>query len=112
MYKTGMHSDFIIVCGQREYRVHKTVLLAQSDVLYEMATNERFKVLHPSITYGSTTDTDFNMQECQAGRLDLAADDPDCVAAMVHWLYHLDYIPPETVADAVFHVRMAILANK
>ncbi|KAK5124251.1 hypothetical protein LTR85_001954 [Meristemomyces frigidus] len=95
LYETGENSDFIISCDGHDYKVHKAILLTQSAVLYDMATNKRFK-------------------ECQKGRLELRDDDPECVAAMIHYIYHLDYA--DKVVDGFtslsFHTRIAILADK
>lgn len=44
LYKDGTLSDFIITCKGRLFKVHKLVLSQHSDVLYQAATNDNFKV--------------------------------------------------------------------
>ena len=36
--------DFTLVCNEKEFKVHKFLLRAYSDVLYRMATSEKFVV--------------------------------------------------------------------
>lgn len=54
------------------------------------------------------------LQEGQNAKLELNHDPPECVAAMVHFLYLLDYTVPEDSGGTqlTFHVRMAVLADK
>ena len=36
--------DFTLVCNEKEFKVHKFLLRAYLDVLYRMATSEKFVV--------------------------------------------------------------------
>lgn len=40
----GAHSDFTLVAGSKEWKVHKIVLSMHSDVLYKMSISENFVV--------------------------------------------------------------------
>ncbi|KAK6388691.1 hypothetical protein LTR65_007364 [Meristemomyces frigidus] len=95
LYETEKQSDFVIACGGHEFKVHKLVLLTQSSVLYEMASNERFK-------------------ECQSARLELCDDDLECVTAMIRYIYLHNYeVPKEREKGRLsFHMRMASIADK
>ncbi|KAF2217989.1 hypothetical protein CERZMDRAFT_80621 [Cercospora zeae-maydis SCOH1-5] len=104
IHNTGAHSDFILAVGDREWKVHKMVLMMFSDVLYTMSTNEHFV-------------------ECQTGRAVLQEVEAEHVHALVHFMYHGVYTSPngETVSSSIsgisadtikFHMSMIALGGR
>jgi len=77
LLQTGKHSDFVIVCGDDTYNVHKSIVCSQCD-FFEAASK-----------FG---------KEGEEGKIDLADDEPEIVKYMVQYLYELDYhIPSENI---------------
>ncbi|KAL2158847.1 hypothetical protein VTH06DRAFT_4039 [Thermothelomyces fergusii] len=77
LYSSGEHSDLVISCQGKEYRVHKAIVCPRSD-FFSTACRSDFK-------------------EAQEGKIDLPDDDPELVRIMIYYLYHLDYSvsPPQ-----------------
>jgi hypothetical protein len=72
---TGKHSDFVIVCGDDTYNVHKSIICSQCS-FFDAAS--RFD------------------KEAEEGKIDLADDEPEIVKYFIQYLYELDYhIPSE-----------------
>ncbi|KAK3331541.1 BTB/POZ protein [Apodospora peruviana] len=70
-YSNGEYSDLVISCGEKEYRVHRILVCAQSK-FFAAACREGFK---------EAQEREINLQDC----------DPWLVHIMVHYFYHLDY---------------------
>jgi len=77
LLETGKHSDFVVVCGEDTYNVHKSIVCSQCD-FFDAASR-----------FG---------KEGEEGKIDLADDEPEIVKYMIQYLYELDYhIPSEQV---------------
>ncbi|KAI5365920.1 Putative BTB/POZ domain-containing protein [Septoria linicola] len=106
MYEEGMHTDFILAIGDKEWKLHKTVLLMHSDVLYKMSSSEAFV-------------------ESKNGRAELKDVHPQQIDSLVEFLYTGDYkFPgrpesarsrqesvPTAVSELKFHISMMALAD-
>ncbi|PIA92776.1 hypothetical protein CB0940_04164 [Cercospora beticola] len=94
---TGAHSDFVLAVGEKEWKVHKIVLMMHSDMLYKMSTNERFV-------------------ESQSGRAVLKEVEVDQIGALVEFMYHGRYCGPggrEGIVEYTkFHLSMIALADR
>ncbi|KAL9065531.1 MAG: hypothetical protein Q9161_008183 [Pseudevernia consocians] len=71
LLETGKLSDLKIVCGEKEFAVHKTIICCQSKPLMAMCTN--------------------GMKESQESVIDLTFDTEPCVSRLVDFLYRCDY---------------------
>ncbi|KAK5727354.1 hypothetical protein LTR15_003248 [Elasticomyces elasticus] len=71
IYNTTQHFDFTITCGDRKWLMHKAIVCAQSPVINAAMTGE-FKEAKDGIYHCKDKET-------------------SVVAAMLHYMYHLDY---------------------
>ncbi|KAI2643303.1 hypothetical protein GGS21DRAFT_8698 [Xylaria nigripes] len=71
LYLSEEYSDLEIVCKEKKYRVHKSIVCPRSK-FFTAACRGGFK-------------------ESQEGKIDLSADDPQAVEIMIWYFYHLDY---------------------
>ncbi|KAK0707043.1 hypothetical protein B0T26DRAFT_728927 [Lasiosphaeria miniovina] len=103
LYARGSYSDLEITCQGKSYPVHKAIVCPRSAFL-AAACSGQFK-------------------EASDGRIDLSANDPKAVGAMISYLYCLDHLnsvedpansiqAPETCPELVAHTRVYILAEK
>ncbi|PPJ54559.1 hypothetical protein CBER1_06646 [Cercospora berteroae] len=101
---SGAHGDFVLAAGDREWKVHKLVLMMHSEVLYKMSTNE-------------------HVVESKTGRADLKDVEAEQVNALVHFMYHGDYLNPDGSravlwpnsigpGEVDFHISMVALSDK
>ncbi|OQO00438.1 hypothetical protein B0A48_13787 [Cryoendolithus antarcticus] len=101
---TGNFSNLTVVCCGREWLLHRSVVCMHSTYFMKACTGM--------------------FQEAQTRRIDLGADDPDLVHAMITFLYIDDYDEPINIVkaypegavdaepDALFHLHLNVLADK
>ncbi|KAM3419962.1 hypothetical protein BST61_g3278 [Cercospora zeina] len=88
-------ADFVIVCGDKRWNVHRLVRALHSDVLCETCSN--------------------GFRESQEKMLDLSADhQPEIIEALIDYMYSFEYSVPcaHPVEMMEFNVHLAILADK
>ncbi|CAD0049178.1 unnamed protein product [Aureobasidium pullulans] len=106
MWDDRSNADFEIRCGNKKFKIHKTIIRAHSDVLAKACDNRSFEA---SPSYPSQLARGLCLYEIRkrlSGILDLKAhpyndnlnnlgdgDDPDIVEEMVHFFYHLELSP-------------------
>ncbi|KAF2431542.1 hypothetical protein EJ08DRAFT_669916 [Tothia fuscella] len=73
LLEIGKYSDLTIVCGQKEYQVHRAIICSRSG-FFDGACSNPFR-------------------EAETGIIDLSEDDPEAVDLMINYFYHLDYLP-------------------
>ncbi|KAK3646241.1 hypothetical protein LTR56_008592 [Elasticomyces elasticus] len=71
MFNTPQHADFTITCGDRKWLMNKAIVCAQSPVINAAMTGE-FKEAKDGIYHCKDKET-------------------SVIAAMLHYMYHLDY---------------------
>nr|OQO26459.1 hypothetical protein B0A51_06840 [Rachicladosporium sp. CCFEE 5018] len=101
---TGNFSDLTVVCCGREWLLHRSVICMHSTYFMKACTGM--------------------FQEAQTRRIDLSADDPALLHAMITFLYIDDYDEPINIVkaypegavnaepDALFHLHLNVLADK
>ncbi|RMY54279.1 hypothetical protein D0865_04810 [Hortaea werneckii] len=93
---SGTYSDLTLVCGGKEFCVHKIILDAQSPVFH--------KLLNGS----------FKIQETGKSRIEVH-DDPEAFEVLIHYLYNFT-LPESTSSDSrskpAFAVRLYAIADK
>jgi len=72
LLEIGKYSDLTIVCGAKEYAVHRAIICSRSG-FFDGACSNPFR-------------------EMETGRIELSDDEPDAVDHMIHYFYHLDYL--------------------
>ncbi|MCJ1245146.1 hypothetical protein MMC30_002347 [Trapelia coarctata] len=98
MLCTGMYHDFTIHCKERTWKVHRAVLCADS---------KYFEVL-----------CDGQFQEAVERTIHLHDDDPDCIGAMLQYIYYTNFTdilrPAGNDIDygAVFDAKLYATADK
>lgn len=103
-------TDFTIICGAKEHKVHRLVLSMHSDVL-SRACNGGFKVrLVPSRWYLERRTN--RPQEAQDSRLDLSEDGEACVTSLIDYVYLFEYKNDPSPSYAALEVKMAVMADK
>ncbi|KAI5365919.1 Putative BTB/POZ domain-containing protein [Septoria linicola] len=89
-------ADFVIICGERRWDVHRVILTLHSDVLSKSCSG--------------------NFKEARTKEIDLSEDHlPEHVNALVEYMYTFTYVYVDTpnFNDTIaFHINMAILADK
>ncbi|KAK5124144.1 hypothetical protein LTR85_001847 [Meristemomyces frigidus] len=94
-------TDFVIVCADRKWNVHRVVLGLHSPVLAKAITGA--------------------FRESAVREMHLAEHDPDCVDALIDYAYKLEYPLPRIGVDRdnddnlnslSLHVKVCILADK
>ncbi|WPB01380.1 uncharacterized protein RHO25_006006 [Cercospora beticola] len=87
-------TDFVIVCGEQEFEVHRLVLALHSDVLFKACTG--------------------GFKESHERKIDLTADhEPIHIAVLVEYMYTFGLCVPVGKDETLdFLVHMAILADK
>lgn len=105
-------TDFVIICGDRRWGVHRLVLALHSDVLGKACSNG-FKVNQIRIytSWASLT----ARQESREATVDLSADhQPEEIEALIEYMYTFNYSPgPLGQSELVeLHINMAVLADK
>ncbi|WPB01084.1 uncharacterized protein RHO25_005704 [Cercospora beticola] len=87
-------TDFVISCGEREWRVHKFLLRLHNGPLAAACQGD--------------------WKEAQQGRIDLSADPASAIDALVQYLYRFDYEVPATESDRELslHTQVLIAADK
>ncbi|KAI1179206.1 hypothetical protein F4777DRAFT_575237 [Nemania sp. FL0916] len=73
LYVSGQYSDLTITCHGNEYKVHKAIVCPKSGFFAGACRGQ--------------------MKEALEGIVDLPDDEPEIVDIMVHFFYHLDYLP-------------------
>lgn len=100
-YFNGQFSDFSIICGEKEYRVHRCFIAPQSRY-FERACNGMFR-------------------ESAEHKIELHGDCPELVDRMIHYFYNFDYYdcdieetkcPDNMAASAHTQVEMYCTADK
>ncbi|KAK6438240.1 hypothetical protein LTR95_005566 [Oleoguttula sp. CCFEE 5521] len=93
---SGNFSDFVIVCGEKEWNVHKAIICPHSEYFMKAC-------------YGQ-----FN--EAKRGRIDLSCDDQDALDVLITYLYtdscSKQVNDKDGLADAMLPLRVHILADK
>ncbi|KAK4550170.1 hypothetical protein LTR36_003137 [Oleoguttula mirabilis] len=96
LFVSGYFSDLVIVCGERNWKAHRSIVCTQSDFFMKACTG-KFK-------------------EATERKIDLGDDNPDAVPAMLQYLYKREYSNDDAVAAgtpvALLHVRVYNLADK
>ncbi|KAM0717580.1 hypothetical protein Q7P37_007432 [Cladosporium fusiforme] len=95
LLESGKYSDLTLKCGNRSWKVHKSVVCLRSD-FFAGACDGLFK------------------EPC-TNVIDMSDDDEHALAAMIRFMYHDTYdttvLPPDD--HAIFlHIRVFALANK
>ncbi|KAK4550259.1 hypothetical protein LTR36_003226 [Oleoguttula mirabilis] len=92
-------TDFVIICGEREWKVHRVILTLHSPVLAKAITGA--------------------FKESAERQINLSEEHPDCVDALVCYAYKLQYSLPDAGQGDVdhldslsFHVKVCVLADK
>ncbi|GIZ43067.1 hypothetical protein CKM354_000630900 [Cercospora kikuchii] len=87
-------ADFVIACGDCEWRVHKFILRLHKGPLAAACQGD--------------------WKEAQQGRIDLSAAPASAIDALVQYLYRFDYEVPESEADRELsvHTQVLIAADK
>ncbi|KAK5126241.1 hypothetical protein LTR85_010476 [Meristemomyces frigidus] len=96
LFRSGRFSDMTVDCGSRSWKLHKTIVLVQSDVF-------------ESVCEGGFMDTG-------ESRVVLHDDDESAVAAMLFYFYHSTYDAERAntlrYALLLFHVKVFHVAEK
>lgn len=107
-------SDFSIICGDRDWKVHKFMLALHSPVL-QAACTQGFKVLS---SHNDTATHAFMLtlhQEAHENKIDLSEEGPACVGAFVYYMYNLNYDAAHFADKENYlslHVQLCIIADK
>ncbi|KAF2107095.1 hypothetical protein BDV96DRAFT_673809 [Lophiotrema nucula] len=83
--KSGLHSDFEIVCGKDVYAVHKVIITALSPY------------------FDNAVKFDAAGKEKEDERIEFPEDDPLLIKALVQFMYELDYDLPPLPQAALLH---------
>lgn len=94
LWTSELYSDMIIICGQKEYKVHRAIICPRS-TFFTAAFKGQFKVSIYWEDHGSKADGE---QEATTATITLDDDDPSTVDRMLLYLYTLDY-PDADVQD-------------
>ena len=95
IFETGQHSDFVIKCGDRSWKVHQLVICSKSDY-FKKACESSFK-------------------EGAERKITLLEDNASLVDRMLSWFYGQGYYTPSdgnAAQLAVFDASMHALADK
>ncbi|KAK4549103.1 hypothetical protein LTR36_007559 [Oleoguttula mirabilis] len=96
LFRTGRYSDMTVVCGERSWELHKSVVLVQSEVFERMC--------------------DGAFREARENRVNFSDDNESAMAAMLHYFYHLNYNADTSsrlhYPDVVLHIKVNTIADK
>ncbi|KAG2169544.1 hypothetical protein VTO58DRAFT_107749 [Aureobasidium pullulans] len=89
MWDDRSNADFEIRCGNKKFKIHKTIIRAHSDVLAKACDNRSFEASpsYPSILDLKAHPYNGNLNNLGNG------DDPEIVEEMVHFFYRLVLSP-------------------
>nr|OQO09832.1 hypothetical protein B0A51_17540 [Rachicladosporium sp. CCFEE 5018] len=96
LLSTGNFADFVIVCGEKEWKVHKAIICPQSEY-FTKAFNGQYN-------------------EGKSGRIDLSSDDEAALNEFIKYLYTNEYVPTDATieleARGMLHLHIHVLADK
>ncbi|TKA50203.1 hypothetical protein B0A49_12321 [Cryomyces minteri] len=84
MFDNPRYSDLVVTCSGRAFKVHKTVVCSQSKWFAK-------KLLGPWASAPCKPDINTPAKEAESGVIDLDADDPNAVEAMLRFYYTSSY---------------------
>ena len=87
LLETGDYSDFLIECGQKQFKVHRNIVCPQSPMLATLC-NPVWKVSQAFSASGHILNTS---QEGTEGRASLNEEDPEVVEQALRFLYAGSY---------------------
>ena len=89
-----LYSDYTLVCGDREFKVHRLILHLYSPI-FRTALSGPWKEGTPD-----------------SRRLPILDAEPDAVKAMLDWFYNFTYDVPEVQSKLLFHLKVYKLGDK
>lgn len=113
LLESGQYSDFTIICGDREFRVHQAIVCPQSKIFERACTGQfvvcilslpacearewtscvyaLFAVLCYTFCFGSVRMADELGQEASTKTMTLVQEDPAIISLMIDYLYTHSY---------------------
>ncbi|THX41577.1 hypothetical protein D6D10_02640 [Aureobasidium pullulans] len=92
MWDDRSNADFEIRCGNKKFKIHKTIIRAHSDVLAKACDNRSFEASPSYPTLSGILDLKAHPYNGNLNNLG-DGDDPEIVEEMVHFFYHLELSP-------------------